>query len=63
MENLVVVDISDQKIAASPDRLITYALGSCVGVSLYDPAMRMGGLAHVFLPRATPGVQGSDAYK
>ncbi|HVZ81984.1 MAG TPA: chemotaxis protein CheD [bacterium] len=27
-----------------------YGLGSCVGVALYDPAVRSGGLAHVMLP-------------
>ena len=35
------------------ERLITYALGSCLGVALYDPLARVGGLAHVMMPSST----------
>ncbi len=46
-----VVGISDCKASANPsDTLVTYALGSCVGVVLYDPAARVGSLLHVMLP-------------
>lgn len=31
---------------------MTPALGSCVGVGLYDPALKQGGLAHIMLPNA-----------
>ena len=50
MPELIVVGISDLKIAKSPDMLITYALGSCVGTCLYDPLLHIGGLSHVLLP-------------
>ncbi|MDO8690644.1 MAG: chemotaxis protein CheD [Dehalococcoidia bacterium] len=30
--------------------LAAYGLGSCVGVSVYDPVAKVGGLAHVMLP-------------
>jgi len=30
--------------------LAAYGLGSCIGVSVYDPVARVGGLAHVMLP-------------
>lgn len=46
-----VVGISDCKFSDDPtDTVITYALGSCVGVALYDPRLRVGGLLHVMLP-------------
>lgn len=32
------------------DDLITYALGSCLGIVLYDPEVRVGGLLHTMLP-------------
>ena len=48
MEKPLVVGIADQKTARGPDTLVTYALGSCVGVCLYDGALQTGGLAHVF---------------
>jgi len=59
----LVIGISDLKIAAPPDTLITYALGSCVGICLIDPAARVGGLSHIMLPdsKAAPG--DSNAYK
>jgi len=30
--------------------LVTYSLGSCVGVVVYDPVVRVGGLLHAMLP-------------
>ncbi|EKD50238.1 MAG: hypothetical protein ACD_62C00606G0002 [uncultured bacterium] len=44
------VGISQLSVAKSPDNLETQALGSCVAVVLYDPHVRLGGLAHVMLP-------------
>jgi len=34
------------------DVLITYSLGSCIGLTLYDPEMRIGGLIHCMLPHS-----------
>lgn len=34
-------------------QLITYSLGSCVGVSIYDPVAKVGGLLHAMLPDST----------
>lgn len=46
-----VVGISDCKWSDDPtDTVVTYALGSCVGVALYDPRAHIGGLLHVMLP-------------
>ncbi|MDZ4829111.1 MAG: chemotaxis protein CheD [Phycisphaerae bacterium] len=36
----------------STQTLITYALGSCIGVTLYDPMSRVGGLLHFMLPES-----------
>jgi len=47
------VGIADYKITRDPGRLITLGLGSCVGVSLYDPVTKIGGLLHVMLPDST----------
>ena len=32
------------------DVLVTYSLGSCVGLALYDPEQQLGGLVHCMLP-------------
>jgi chemotaxis protein CheD len=46
-----VVGISDCQVCAdSGGELVTYALGSCIAVSAWDPARRIGGLLHFMLP-------------
>ena len=50
MKNALIVGISDYKLAKDPQVLATYALGSCVGICLYDPEARVGGLSHIMLP-------------
>lgn len=41
------------------DVLVTYALGSCVGLSLYDPVLRIGGLIHCMLPLSSANTETS----
>lgn len=38
------------KILRNDGDLITYALGSCIGICFYDPAIRLGALVHIMLP-------------
>jgi chemotaxis protein CheD len=33
--------------------LSTYALGSCIGLIAYDPAVKVGGILHLMLPEST----------
>lgn len=47
---VVKVGMADLKIAFSPQILTTLGLGSCVGVVLYDPFIKLGGMAHIMLP-------------
>lgn len=49
------IGISEYATGASPDILITYGLGSCLGILLYDGQQRLGGLAHTLLPAPRPG--------
>ncbi len=50
----VVIDISDAKVSDNPDDvLVTYSLGSCIGVCLYDPTLHVGGMLHYQLPTST----------
>lgn len=47
----VVVGISDLKISnKDAECLVTYALGSCIAVAVYDPQVKVGGLLHYMLP-------------
>ncbi len=50
----LVVGISDLKVSSNPaDSMITYALGSCIAVAVYDPVAKVGGLLHFMLPDST----------
>lgn len=54
----VVVRIADYRIAEASATLVTYGLGSCVAVALYDSEKRTGGLCHIMLP-SSPGDRAS----
>lgn len=46
-----IVDIADMKVTKDiEDILVTYSLGSCAGVTLFDPVAKIGGLLHCMLP-------------
>mgnify|MGYP002447920321 CR=1 FL=1 len=44
------VGIAGMKMAQYEGMLVTYALGSCIGICLYDPGLRLAALVHVMLP-------------
>ena len=48
--NKLTVGISDMKISKADDIIVTYALGSCVGICIYDTSSKIGGMAHIMLP-------------
>jgi chemotaxis protein CheD len=50
----IVVGVSDMVVSKDPDSvLITYSLGSCIGIAIYDPIVRVGGLLHFMLPESS----------
>lgn len=52
MIKTVKIGIGDMNVLRQQGTLITYALGSCVGITLYDPMIKLGGLLHIMLPQA-----------
>lgn len=44
------VGIGEYRVARNPGRLVTLGLGSCVGIGMWDPATKIGGLLHIMLP-------------
>ena len=46
----MVVGIADMKMAQYEGMLVTYALGSCIGICLYDPGLRLAALVLVMRP-------------
>lgn len=50
----VIVGVSDMKVSNNPgETLVTYSLGSCIGISVYDPVANVAGLLHFMLPSST----------
>ncbi len=47
----LVVGVADMKVSGeSATALTTYALGSCLGITFYEPQKKLGGLLHAMLP-------------
>lgn len=53
MGRTVKVGMADLNVCKAPDMLTTLGLGSCIGIALYDPVTKIGGLAHIMLPDST----------
>lgn len=48
-----VIGMAEMAVSADVnDELITYALGSCLGIAIYDPIAKVGGMLHVMLPES-----------
>lgn len=53
MGELIKVGMADYKVSRYPGSIISYGLGSCVGIALFDEVTKIGGLAHIMLPYST----------
>lgn len=53
MSEIIKVGMADLNICKNPDIITTLGLGSCIGIALYDPTTKVGGLAHIMLPDST----------
>jgi chemotaxis protein CheD len=51
MTNILSVGLGELVISHDPeDILVAYGLGSCVGIAMYNPVTKTGGLLHAVLP-------------
>ena len=49
----LVVGVADMVVSNDPSaELVTYSLGSCLGITVYDPMKKVGGLLHIMLPES-----------
>lgn len=46
----VLVRVADLNVATGEQVLVTYGLGSCVAILLYEPQHRIAAMAHIMLP-------------
>ncbi len=49
-KEVIRIGIAEYKTAKSPASLRTTGLGSCIGVCLWDPRCKIGGMVHIMLP-------------
>nr|WP_321399265.1 chemotaxis protein CheD [uncultured Desulfobacter sp.] len=48
-----IVGVADMKVSNNPaDNVVTYSLGSCIGLVIYDPFAKAGGILHYMLPES-----------
>lgn len=59
-EKEIKVGIGDMKFIRGEGRIITYALGSCIGVTFYDPFLRLGALLHILIPLSAAASRGDQ---
>jgi len=45
-----IVQVGDMKTGVKGDEIVTHALGSCLGLMIYDPVAHVGGMLHAMLP-------------
>lgn len=57
-----IVGIAQLAICHSPHKLTCLGLGSCVAVIMHDPAMKIGGIVHVLLPKAPNNCDREEKY-
>ena len=57
-----IVGVADMKANNTMgDSIITYSLGSCIGLVIYDPVARAGGILHYMLPESSLDKQKAKA--
>ena len=61
MAETIKIGIADIAVSKAPNVITTLGLGSCIGIAMYDPQTKIGGLVHVMLPDSTKIRAGASA--
>ncbi len=49
-----IVGVADMKVSNNTgESIITYSLGSCIGLVIYDPVVKVAGMLHYMLPESS----------
>jgi len=59
----IVVDTAQVKVTQAPNRLVALGVGSCTVITLYDPTLKVGAMAHAMLPDSTKSRPISNPFK
>ncbi len=63
MGKQIIVNIADMKFTRGEGSIVTYALGSCIGITIYDVRLKLGALIHIMLPTCPQGDKSGNVYK
>ncbi len=63
MSEVIKVGMADLNICKAPDVITTLGLGSCIGLTFYDPVTKIGGMVHYMLPDSTKVKNNSNIAK
>ncbi|MGN0350447.1 MAG: chemotaxis protein CheD [Roseburia sp.] len=63
MGEVIKVGMADLNICKAPDVITTLGLGSCIGLTFYDPVTKIGGMVHYMLPDSTKVKNNSNIAK
>lgn len=63
-QTIINVGMSEYQVHQDPDMVLTAAgLGSCIGLILFDPVTKIGGMSHIVLPDSNSGRDKSNPWK
>jgi len=58
VDNSIGVGLGERVVSRNPDDvLVAYGLGSCLGIGMCDPSVRIAGLLHAVLPEGQNGTE------
>lgn len=63
MSHIIRIGMADLNVCKAPDIITTLGLGSCIGLTLYDPVTKIGGMVHYMLPDSTTILDNSNIAK
>src|SRR5687767_14330266 len=62
--NTINVGMAEHQIQSDPTIVLTAAgLGSCIGLIVYDPIAKVGGMSHIVLPDSSNGRDKTNPWK
>lgn len=63
MSHMIRIGMADLNVCKAPDIITTLGLGSCIGLTLYDPVTKIGGMVHYMLPDSSTILDNSNIAK
>lgn len=63
MSDAIIVGLCDGRVVNRGEELVTYALGSCIGICLYDSQKCIAGMVHIMLPHKENALARDNDYK